>query len=271
MRTPPGRISSPGSISSSPLVSTATRGRRRQATTAAPSEASTPSSAGPIAGARSPARSRPVGCRRRRGGCRGPAPPRSAPRPDRPRRACPRPGPRRRRRPGATAPVEIGIASPGRSSAAAGCPARDSPTIRRATGASGRAPRGVGRAHREAVHGGVVEARHGLGGDERPPPGACRAPRAAAPARRRAAPRAPGRAARACSTSIGSGAVTASPRRSRLDQASPDRASGGRLTAMSDPAAADEGPGRRSARSWPAGGAAGSAERRRWSSWPAVP
>ena len=51
----------------------------------------------------------------------------------------PRAGPRRRP-PAASPPVDIAIASPSSSAAAAGCPARDSPTSRSVTGLAGPAP-----------------------------------------------------------------------------------------------------------------------------------
>ncbi len=57
----------------------------------------------------------------------------------------------------------------------------------------GPRPAGVLGAHREAVHRGVVEGRHRLGGGRRPPPGTCREPRAGEPAPRRAAPPSPER------------------------------------------------------------------------------
>ena len=149
------------SSSSSPLATTATRGRRWQATGRAPSEASTPSSAGP---SRVPA---PQNRLLRRAMS---SPARRTLRPGRGlgldqdppvvAAGCPRREPRRRRR-RASSPRSRSRSPrlrPGR--ARAGRPARDSPANRSATGALGPRPRGVRRPHREAVHRRVVEARH---------------------------------------------------------------------------------------------------------------
>ena len=129
---PPGPSGCPGSVSSSPVTSSATRGRRAQRSVARPTEAATPISAGP---SRSPARSttspaamssperrmlppasvagtltRPFTCSVRSTGTTAVAPS------------------------GTSAPVEIAIASPWRTVAPAGCPARDSATTSSSAG-----------------------------------------------------------------------------------------------------------------------------------------
>jgi hypothetical protein len=108
------------------VVRTATRGRRAHGTSAIPSEASTPSSAGPSsvpAGtATSPARTSSPARRTFRPGAVSGTLTRPSSASAR-SRATTASAPR-----GNTAPVEITMASPARSGRSAGRPARDSPT-----------------------------------------------------------------------------------------------------------------------------------------------
>ena len=133
LRTPPGRIGSSGPKSSSPVETSARVGLRAQLTRAQPTEASTPSSAGPS--------EVPMPSTTSLGSMSSPA--RRTSRPDfrrasvtsRPsaslassfRTIASAPS-------GSIAPVEIRIASPGPRVRSAGWPARDSPRIPSVTG-----------------------------------------------------------------------------------------------------------------------------------------
>ena len=185
----PARAGSPGSRSSSPVVSTVTRGRRAHATSrdARPR----PSRRPPPGRSRCPAAdhrlprldvlARPPDVRAR---------PRARPRspPARGHRRCPRPG-RRRRRPRGPS-HRSRSRTPRRPGARArpGCPARDSSATGSRPGAAARLGE-VGGADGVAVHRRAVEARDRIGaGDvlrQHPPERVARPD----PLRRRAAPR----------------------------------------------------------------------------------
>ena len=124
-----------------------------------------PSSAGPSSAPGCEHRLAGARCPRRRGGCRGRARPRPGPRPSRRRASVSSTRTTASAPSGTIAPVEIAIASPAPTLAAAGWPARDSPTTRSAPARRGGAG-GVGGADRVAVHRRVVEAGHGVGGGD---------------------------------------------------------------------------------------------------------
>ena len=131
----PGAGSDPGGASSSPVASTATRGRRAHAAAPRPTLASTPSSAGPSS---VPWVSTVVPARTSSPARRMFAPSSGVPTSTRPPAISVRSTGTTVAAPsGTTAPVEMRIASPASSAPANGCPARDSPTTGRAPVAPG--------------------------------------------------------------------------------------------------------------------------------------
>ena len=152
--------------------------------------------------------------------------------------------------PGTIAPVEIAIASPAPTRAAAGWPARDSLDDRSSSaGPSAPAPAVSAASGREAVHRRAVVAGYRLGAQSPPRPGPCRS---ASPDRYALA----GQGARLLDH------AAAGVR--DLDQHPGHRRAGCQTRC-------DELPRARSSRSWPAGRAAGSAAPKPLSSSPEAP
>ena len=139
LRIAPGRSGPPGSCSSSPVVSTVTRGRRLQLTSDRPTEASTPMPAGSSSvpttiTVRPTSMSSPARRTSLPGGTSTEIATDSAP-PSVSSTLITASAPS-----GSIAPVEIAIASPAPRARAAGCPARDSPTTASRAGSAAVAP-----------------------------------------------------------------------------------------------------------------------------------